>query len=180
MRLVHEIGFRNSFIFKYSPRPGTKAFDRQVDDVPESVKRSRNNRLLEAQTQVSLAGNQSFLGRTVEILIEGLSPHEELNIESLGSAPAADTMVQLVGRTTCDRIVVVDALGELWEECFLSRSPKRGLGRSPEQEQPSRHSMTIGIAWQRAVRRQEMVTYKPCTQSICQVHCQKEMRRRCL
>ena len=107
--LVHEIGFRNSFIFKYSPRPGTKAFDRQVDDVPESIKRSRNNRLLEAQTQVSLAGNQSFLGRTVEILIEGLSPHEELNIESLGSAPAADTMVQLVGRTTCDRIVVVDA-----------------------------------------------------------------------
>ena len=77
--------------------------------MPESVKRSRNNRLLEAQTQVSLAGNQSFLGRTVEILIEGLSPHEELNIESLGSAPAADTMVQLVGRTTCDRIVVVDA-----------------------------------------------------------------------
>src|SRR3954465_11325179 len=34
--------FKNSFIFKYSPRPGTIAIDRHADDVPDDVKRVRN------------------------------------------------------------------------------------------------------------------------------------------
>ena len=44
--LVRESRFKNSFIFKYSERPGTKAPDLWPDDVPEDVKRRRNNELL--------------------------------------------------------------------------------------------------------------------------------------
>ena len=44
--LVRESRFKNSFIFKYSPRPGTKGAELYADDVPEDVKRRRNNELL--------------------------------------------------------------------------------------------------------------------------------------
>ncbi|MCL2710945.1 MAG: tRNA (N6-isopentenyl adenosine(37)-C2)-methylthiotransferase MiaB [Planctomycetaceae bacterium] len=51
--LVEYCRFRNSFIFKYSPRPGTKAAELFADDVPEDVKKYRNNRLLEVQIAIS-------------------------------------------------------------------------------------------------------------------------------
>ena len=73
LRLVEECRFKNSFIFKYSPRPGTKADDRLDDDVPESVKRERNARLLEAQTVICEEDNAGFIGQTVDVLVEGPS-----------------------------------------------------------------------------------------------------------
>ena len=74
--LVREARFKNSFIFKYSARPGTKAAELYADDVPEAVKRRRNNELLAVQNAISLEDNQPFLGRTVEILVEGPSKVE--------------------------------------------------------------------------------------------------------
>jgi tRNA-2-methylthio-N6-dimethylallyladenosine synthase len=71
--LVEECRFKNSFIFKYSPRPGTKADERLVDDVPESVKRERNARLLEVQTAICEEDNALLIGREVEVLVEGPS-----------------------------------------------------------------------------------------------------------
>ncbi len=44
--LVERSRFKNSFIFKYSPREGTKADSLYPDDVPESVKKQRNKELL--------------------------------------------------------------------------------------------------------------------------------------
>src|SRR4051812_408027 len=66
--LVREGGFKNSFIFKYSPRPGTKADDLYADDVPEEVKKRRNNDLLAIQNSVSLGDHRSRIGRTVNVL----------------------------------------------------------------------------------------------------------------
>src|SRR6185436_20908043 len=43
--LVEESRFKNSYIFKYSPREGTKADELWTDDVPDDVKRRRNNEL---------------------------------------------------------------------------------------------------------------------------------------
>ena len=62
MDLVAESGFKNSFIFKYSERPGTKADDRYPDDVPEEVKKRRNNDLLAVQGKVSLADHRRQIG----------------------------------------------------------------------------------------------------------------------
>jgi tRNA-2-methylthio-N6-dimethylallyladenosine synthase len=98
--------FKNSFIFKYSARPGTKAAELFEDDVPESVKRRRNNELLAVQNEVSLEENQPFLGRTVEILVEGPSKVSRKKNEDVET-------VQLVGRTACDRIVVFEGSKEL-------------------------------------------------------------------
>ncbi len=102
--LVRESRFKNSFIFKYSPRPGTRGFERFPDDVPDEVKRRRNNELLAVQNQISEEDNQPFLGRTVEILVEGPSK----NAHRQGAAEGATDPLQLVGRTLCDRIVVFD------------------------------------------------------------------------
>ncbi len=103
--LVRTADFKNSFIFKYSPRPGTKAFERQPDDVPEAVKKERNNVLLDAQAEVSLAANRRFIGARQQVLVEGLSTRDERRAVS----PSPDGVAQLTGRTMCDRIVVFDA-----------------------------------------------------------------------
>ena len=99
MRLVEEAKFKNSFIFKYSERPGTKAVGRHPDDVPEVVKRRRNNDLLAVQNANSLADHRTWIGRTVEVLVEGPSRH--------GARSASDTP-QLTGHTMTDHICVFD------------------------------------------------------------------------
>ncbi len=70
---VREFRFKNSFIFKYSARPGTKADDLWKDDIPEDVKRRRNNELLAIQTAICEETNAEFIGRRVEVLVEGPS-----------------------------------------------------------------------------------------------------------
>ncbi len=102
MELVRESRFKNSFIFKYSPRPGTKGFDLYPDDVPEEVKRRRNNDLLAVQDAISEEENQPFIGRTVEILVEG--PSKTAVRHGHDDGP----ILQLTGRTICDRIVVYE------------------------------------------------------------------------
>ena len=58
MDLVRESRFKNSFIFKYSERPGTKGAELYPDDVPDEVKRRRNNELLALQNEISEDDNQ--------------------------------------------------------------------------------------------------------------------------
>jgi tRNA-2-methylthio-N6-dimethylallyladenosine synthase len=127
--LIREFRFKNSFIFKYSPRPGTKAHELFADDVPEDVKRRRNNELLDLQNEISEEDNVAFIGEDVEVFVEGPSKssqkasraeelfqpqdHDAGSVEppvvQLGVAPEpAGTPIQLTGRTRCDRIVVFD------------------------------------------------------------------------
>lgn len=72
-QLVEDCRFKNSYIFKFSPREGTKAWELYEDDVPEAEKKRRNNVLLELQNRISEEDNRPFLGQTVEILVEGPS-----------------------------------------------------------------------------------------------------------
>ena len=129
VELVRRCRFKNSFIFKYSPRPGTVAIDRFEDDVPEHVKRVRNNELLAVQQAISAGSNREMIGRTVEVIVEGESKlvsrqnrsvHPASNVE-LGwetrsartgkpTAPPwerghAPRTTQLVGRTRGDQVV---------------------------------------------------------------------------
>ncbi len=97
--LVREGGFKNSFIFKYSPRRGTKADELFPDDVSEEVKKRRNNDLLAIQNAVSLADHRGRVGQTVEVLVEG--PSKTSLKHETGPGPK-----QLTGRTMTDHIVV--------------------------------------------------------------------------
>ena len=110
VKLVEECRFKNSFIFKYSERPGTKASDHLPDDIPHAVKKRRNNELLDVQNRISEEDNQKFLGQTVEVLVEGPSKRSDAAVNDLsGGQPASEgTPIQLTGRTHCDRIVVFD------------------------------------------------------------------------
>jgi len=76
MRLLERARYKNAFIFKYSPRPGTIAFDKLPDDVPEEVKRSRNGRLLDAQNAISANISAAQVGLTLNVFVEGLSVRE--------------------------------------------------------------------------------------------------------
>ncbi len=104
MESIREHRFKNSFIFKYSRRTGTKADELMEDDIPEEVKRRRNNEMLALQNEISEEDNATLVGETVEVLVEGPSKTAVKKGDDLASGP-----VQLMGRTRCDRIVVFDA-----------------------------------------------------------------------
>ena len=113
MALVERGRFKNSFIFKYSARQGTKADTLYLDDVPEEVKKRRNHDMLELQNQICREENHRFIGENVEILVEGPSKMPK-GREFDESGP-----LQLTGRTTCDRIVVFEGSPRLIGE-FVS------------------------------------------------------------
>lgn len=100
VELLKKARYRNCFIFKYSPRPGTTADKRLEDTVPAEVKQKRIAELLAAQEKISDELSRDFLGKEVKVLVEGLSKKSHLNIVGSGNNP------QLVGRTATDYIVV--------------------------------------------------------------------------
>ena len=92
VELVRRVGFKNSFIFKYSPRPGTAA-TKLADDVPQETKRRRNQDLLDVQAEVSLALNRELIGQQLRVLVEG---------------PSKRDPSRLTGRSRGDHIVCFD------------------------------------------------------------------------
>ncbi|WP_442509152.1 tRNA (N6-isopentenyl adenosine(37)-C2)-methylthiotransferase MiaB [Novipirellula sp. SH528] len=99
--LIERCRFKNSFIFQYSVRPGTQAFKRLEDDIPHDVKVRRNNELLAVQDAIAKEDNLKLVGSVVEVLVEGPS-------KKAAKADPEANVVQMVGRTPCDRIVVFD------------------------------------------------------------------------
>ena len=98
--LVQKARYKNCFIFKYSPRPGTSADKKLADNVPIEIKQQRNIELLKVQEKISDEISKEFLDRTVRILVEGLSKKPHLSTKDVQSKP------QLIGRTADDWIVV--------------------------------------------------------------------------
>jgi tRNA-2-methylthio-N6-dimethylallyladenosine synthase len=90
--LVEKVRYKNCFIFKYSPRPGTIAIKRFTEDLPDEVKRFRNNDLLRVQNRICSELNRELLGQTVDVLCDGPSGWRNAGDESVvaGTRPAAD------------------------------------------------------------------------------------------
>jgi tRNA-2-methylthio-N6-dimethylallyladenosine synthase len=125
--LVRRLPFKNNFIFKYSPRPGTVAIDRFPDDVPDEVKRWRNNTLLAIQSDTSARVHAQWMGREVPVLFDAVRRQQEAARPAasprlvplrVGGEPmsadaaAGDPAWQVVGRTPGDLIVAVAACSE--------------------------------------------------------------------
>ncbi len=75
--LMNEVGFDMAYIFRYSPRKGTKSADTMVDDIPEEVKNKRNQILLADLEEYASKRNLEFLGRELPVLVEGVSKRNE-------------------------------------------------------------------------------------------------------
>ena len=96
LSLMEECGYDSAFMFKYSERPGTYAAKHLKDDVPEEVKVRRLNEIIALQNRLSAESNQRCIGRTYEVLIEGVSKRSK---------------DQLFGRTEQNKVVVFDRAG---------------------------------------------------------------------
>ena len=110
MDTVREFRFKNSFIFKYSERSGTKADEMFDDDIPDDIKRRRNNEMLELQNSISEEDNAEFIGHRVRVLVEGPSKAAKKRAarDASGAGAGSPLAIQLMGRSECDRIVVFD------------------------------------------------------------------------
>jgi tRNA-2-methylthio-N6-dimethylallyladenosine synthase len=95
VEVVEEVGYDNVFAFRYSRRPGTPAAE-MPDQVPEEVKADRNRRILDAAVQVGAARSRRLEGRTLPVLVDGVSR------KNAGEA---------AGRTRCNRVVNFDPGG---------------------------------------------------------------------
>ena len=83
--------------FQVQRCPGTKAAGAMPDDVPDEVKRRRNNELLAVQNAISLEDNLPLAGEDVEVLVEG--PSKAAQNAAGTMYPVDDEIVQLVGRS---------------------------------------------------------------------------------
>lgn len=75
--LMEEVNFDNGFIFRYSPREGTRATQEKGEEVPEIVKEERNQELLRLLTRQAEEKARDRVGNLVEILVEGPSKTKE-------------------------------------------------------------------------------------------------------
>jgi tRNA-2-methylthio-N6-dimethylallyladenosine synthase len=72
LEVVEEVRYDSAFTFIFSPRRGTPAAD-YPDQLPHSVKRERMERLVEAVQRLAAERAQRFVGRTMDVLVEGPS-----------------------------------------------------------------------------------------------------------
>ena len=92
MSLCREVQFDNAYIFKYSERRDTPAAE-MPDQVPQAVREERNERLLNLVNEIAARKYDAFIGRQVQILVEG---------------PSKKNAARYTGRTRCNRIVLFD------------------------------------------------------------------------
>jgi tRNA-2-methylthio-N6-dimethylallyladenosine synthase len=97
IEMIERVEYDNVFVFRYSRRPGTPAAT-MPDQVPDAIKADRNRRLLEVVTRVTGAQSAKLAGRTMEVMVDGVSRRN----------PG-----ELAGRTRCNRVVNFDGQGRV-------------------------------------------------------------------
>ena len=99
--------------FTFSFEPGTTS-EPLGDPISEDVKNERWERLMELQQNISLQVNQSFVGKTLDVLIEGYDEEQHVSIgRSYRDAPEIDGMVFIEGDATVGAIIPVRITGAM-------------------------------------------------------------------
>ena len=96
LEVAEQVGYDGAFTFLYSPRRGTEAAELD-EQIPHEVKVERLERLVEVIQRRAAERAQRFVGRTLEVLIEG---------------PSRTDPTRLRGRTRHNKVVNFDGLGE--------------------------------------------------------------------
>jgi len=71
--IMKKVGYDFAFMFKYSERPNTAAEKKFKDDVTEEIKKRRLKEIIELQQELSHKSNLRDIGKTFEVLVEGVS-----------------------------------------------------------------------------------------------------------
>lgn len=108
---VKEIRFDRVGAFRFSFEPGT-ASEPLGDPLPAEVKEERYARLMELQQGISLQINQSFVGKTLDVLIEGRDGNIAIG-RSYRDAPEIDGLVFVEGNAKIGEIVPVRITGAM-------------------------------------------------------------------
>lgn len=93
MDIMSWVGYDSAYMFKYSERPGTLAAKKFDDDVSEEEKIRRLNEIIDLQRELSLQSNRKDIGKTFEVLVEGMSKRDEN---------------KYFGRTSQNKVVIFD------------------------------------------------------------------------
>jgi tRNA-2-methylthio-N6-dimethylallyladenosine synthase len=92
LSIAREVEFDNAYIFKYSPRKDTPAAT-MPDQLPLQVKEERNARLLKLVNEIAARKYSAYVGRRVEMLVEG---------------PSKRNPARMTGRTRSNKIVMIE------------------------------------------------------------------------
>ncbi len=104
---IRDVQFDHLGAFTYSFEPGAPA-EPLGDPIPEEVKEERLETLMQVQTGISLARNQKFIGRTLDVLIEGVDEENQISIgRSFRDAPEIDGLVVVEGLAPVGELVKV-------------------------------------------------------------------------
>jgi len=101
--IMRQVRYDGAYMFKYSPREGTKAY-KMENDVKEEVKTKRLQEIIELQHSISYEINQSLIGKEEIILIEGFSKKSD---------------DFLAGRTDTNKVVIIPADGKIKEGDYV-------------------------------------------------------------
>ncbi|MCF6214134.1 MAG: tRNA (N6-isopentenyl adenosine(37)-C2)-methylthiotransferase MiaB [Flavobacteriaceae bacterium] len=88
LSLMNYVKYDFGFMFAYSERPGTLAAKKMADDVPQEIKKRRLTEIIQLQQKHGLYRMEQFLGKTVEVLIEGTSKKSDLHWKGRNSQNA--------------------------------------------------------------------------------------------
>ncbi|HNB35515.1 MAG TPA: 30S ribosomal protein S12 methylthiotransferase RimO [Anaerolineales bacterium] len=108
---VNETRFDRVGAFQFSFEPGTSSAP-LGDPVPASVKQERYERLMELQQNISLQVNQSYVSKTLDVLVEGFDNGISIG-RSYRDAPEIDGMVFIEGSAKVGEIVPVRITGAM-------------------------------------------------------------------
>lgn len=105
LSLFEQVQFDGAYMFIYSPRPGTKAFD-AGDEVPKEVKTRRLQRLVAFQNHISRRRNEALLGEVFEVLVEsrGEKPGQLTGLSRQNKTVHFDGPEALIGETVPVRV----------------------------------------------------------------------------
>ncbi len=133
---VEEIRFDRVGTFKFSFEPGT-ASEPLGDPVPAEVKEERYQRLMELQQGISLEKNQAYVGRTLDVLVEGSGDGLSLG-RSYRDAPEIDGMVIVEGEAPTGTFAPVRINGAMAYDLSGGFIPQTGkIISNPSEPNPS-------------------------------------------
>ncbi len=120
LAFLEEMEFDRVGVFTYSPEEGTEAAD-LPGQLPQEVKEEWRLRAMELQQKVSREKNQTFIGRKLEVLVEGVG--EGISIgRSYRDAPEVDGMVLIESELPLNQFAPVRITGALEYDLIASPS----------------------------------------------------------